>query len=562
MNKLIYLAFASAVALTGCIEEVDPMTDIVTGDQANNAPGSYENFVGTVTTSLSGQFNYWPEKQYPFDFGITSFYLARDVMGQDIVITNSGDYYALWAYAQTAITPGYAICQFPWTDYFQWVKNCNTVIQIAGDNPSEEHMAGAGIAYCIRAMLYMDMAQMFNTAPYTVDKEALTVTKVTEKTTMDELSFNPRVTNEALYAFMEDDLNKAETYLAGYRRPDKTTPDLSVVYGLKARLYLLMGRWADAEKYAHDAQAGYTMMSEAEYLDRNTGFNTPNSSWMLATRFKADSECILKNDADSSWGSHMCIDMFHLGGDGCGYAANYGYPLAIDRHLYETIPATDFRKKNFIDFKAADYADLNDEANVEALIELCSQYSDYPEELAMVPTYKDYPAGIGGLSVKFRPNGGETGRANQYVGFLTYVPMMRVEEMMLIEAEAAGMQQESRGIELLTKFALTRDPSYRYGQHTEQYYGNNSAFQNEIWWQRRVELWGEGFASNDVKRFGKGIIRSYAGTNHLAKYRWNLDKTPQWMVWCIGGTDTDYNYSLIQNPIPVPPTDDSPEYVF
>ena len=38
--------------------------------------------------------------------------------------------------------------------------------------------------------------------------------------------------------------------------------------------------------------------------------------------------------------------------------------------------------------------------------------------------------------------------------------MMRVEEMYLIEAEAAGMQDESRGIALLTTFAKSRDTSY------------------------------------------------------------------------------------------------------
>ena len=32
--------------------------------------------------------------------------------------------------------------------------------------------------------------------------------------------------------------------------------------------------------------------------------------------------------------------------------------------------------------------------------------------------------------------------------------------------------------------------------------------QNELWWQRRVELWGEGFATFDIKRLQKGIIRS------------------------------------------------------
>ena len=44
--------------------------------------------------------------------------------------------------------------------------------------------------------------------------------------------------------------------LAGYNRSDVYTPDLSVVYGLKARAYLTMEDWANAEKYAKQAQTG------------------------------------------------------------------------------------------------------------------------------------------------------------------------------------------------------------------------------------------------------------------------------------------------------------------
>lgn len=36
--------------------------------------------------------------------------------------------------------------------------------------------------------------------------------------------------------------------------------------------------------------------------------------------------------------------------------------------------------------------------------------------------------------------------------------------------------------------------------------------------QRRIELWGEGFAYFDLKRLNKGINRKYDGNNHLAGY--------------------------------------------
>ena len=141
------------------------------------------------------------------------------------------------------------------------------------------------------------------------------------------------------------------------------------------------------------------------------------------------------------------------------------------------------------------------------------------------------------------------------------VPLMRVEEMYLIEAEAAGRLNEAEGIELLTAFAKTRDENYIYGQHNEAYFNTNtSAFLNEVWWQRRVEFWGEGLATKDIKRLQKGVIRSYPGTNHPETYRYNKESTPDWMNLCIVQTETNYNTGFnTNNPEPDYPTGDSPE---
>ena len=163
--------------------------------------------------------------------------------------------------------------------------------------------------------------------------------------------------------------------------------------------------------------------------------------------------------------------------------------------------------------------------------------------------------------MKFRSaNGNHT--TNQ-VGYCVDLPMMRVEEMILIEAEAAGMQNESKGIQILTDFAKTRDPEYVYGSHNEAYNNfSTPALRNEIWWQRRVEFWGEGLATFDIKRLQKGIIRSYPGTNHVAGYRWNTDQPADWMTLCIIQTESNYNGGIINNPTPIAPTGDSPEHTW
>lgn len=556
---IVSLAIATFTlsSLTGCIEEYEPegYDNYVTTDQASQAPGAFDNFVNNITSSLSGQFTYSGRDMRPWDFGYTSFFLQRDVMGQDIALANDGSWYQSWYASSIALGPRYAACQLPWTYYYGWIKNCNTVLSLGGENPDEKFKAGEGIAYAMRAMFYMDLARMYAPETYGKNKEALTVPLITEKGTEDMYN-NPRLTNEKMFEFILSDLNKAEEYLAGYKRENKYTPDLSVVYGLKARAYLTMEDWANAEKYAKLAQQGYTEMTGEEYTSKTTGFNTANSSWMFATHFKSDDPNLRDNDGDTSWASQMIIEIGGSKGD-CGYAANYGYPLVVDRHLYETIPATDFRKNCFVDFNID-----NLKTNAEKL-EALAKYSNEPSYILKAgAAATTYGGNVGGLSVKFRPVNGACDQPLAIAGAVD-VPLMRVEEMKLIEIEAAGMQNESKGIEMLTEFAKKRDPQYEYGKHNEAY-GNTSTskFQNEVWWQRRVELWGEGFATFDIKRLNKGIIRSYANSNHFDGDKWNTTKVPDWMTLCIVGSEADVNHALVNNPTPIAPTENSEEYVW
>lgn len=553
--KLIATLLIGASALsTGCLQETFPQQGTVTVDQAGEAPNSFNNFVTACTSTMSGEFIYSGSSYSPYDFGYTSFFLQRDVMGQDIVCEDTdSEHYTTWYTCGVGLGPTYAICQLPWTLYYGWIKNCNVVISLAGEEPSADHITGAGIAYAMRAMFYMDLARMFAPQTYKGHPDALTVPIITEKTTNEQATNNPNATNEKMWEFILSDLDKAEEYLADYQRPDKTTPDLSVVYGLKARAYLTMEMWAEAEHYAKLAQSGYTMMTEAQYLDHNTGFNTPNDAWMFMTEFDAEDPNITANDGDSSWGSQMILEITEQ--SGCGYAANYGTPKRIDAHLLETIPQTDWRRKCFIDPELDEMvASATSMEELQAIVaEYLSGVSEYPG--AIVNTAMATTSGtFGGLSLKFRAAGGEAGHNNVKIGFCVAVPLMRVEEMMLIEAEAAGMQEEGRGKTLLETFAKTRNQEYEYD--------NAQSFRDNVWWQRRVELWGEGFATFDIKRFEKGITRSYAGTNHPKGYRWNTESVPDWMNLCIVQTETNYNQACISNPTPIQPTEDSPEKVW
>lgn len=547
------LALTTVTTLNSCIKEIDPQSSTVTRDQAAAAPGAFENFVASITSSLNGDFTYGGSSHYPWDFGYPSFFLQRDVMGNDIAAETSGsEWYTTWYTSGTGLGPTYAVCQLPWTYYYGWIKNCNTVLDLAGAEPDEEHATGAGIAYAMRAMFYMDLARMYAPETYARNQNAETVPIVRETLGLAESTENPRATNKEMFEFILSDLDKAETLLAGYKRADKFTPDQSVVYGLKARAYLTMEDWANAEKYAKLAQQGYTVMTADQYLSKTEGFNKPNDSWMFGLTYRSTDPNITENDADSSWGSQMIVE---VSGSECGYSANYVGPKRIDAHLFSTIPETDFRRMCWID-PALDEMETKAE-----ILEALEPYTDDPAGVFATGYNVSARASLGCIELKFRPKDGE--HLNQYTAFTVAVPLMRVEEMKLIEAEAAGMQDEARGIQLLTEFAKTRDENYEYGTHNEAYYNTSTGrFRNEVWWQRRVELWGEGFATFDVKRLEKGIIRSYEGTNHLDGYQWNQQSVPQWMNLCIVQSETNNNSACTNNPTPVAPVGNSAPFTW
>lgn len=556
MNKIfltVVLAALGTSVLTSCIEDVEPQADFASLDQVARAPGAFDNMVGALTTTISGKRTYAPSQNIEWDYGYTTLFLTRDVEGQDVIPAGVMNRYTAWYNNVKYLSAGYAITQLPWTYYYKWITNCNNVIKIAGASgykePEESKKAGAGIAYAMRAMFYLDLARMYAVKPYAIDAKSLTTIKADELRTLAESTHSERMTWTETFDFILKDLDAAEKYLAGYKRVNKYTPDISVVYGLKARTYLEKQDWANAEKYAKLAQQGYTMMSENDYLSRDNGFNTPNSSWMFATRFLPTDESIKSNDGDDSWGSTMILENGFNG----GYASTYGGVMVIDKHLYSTIPATDFRRKCWVDFK------LDGMSKEDAIKEL-NNYSNYPDRV-YISGKESSKYGLGGLCLKFR---NVAAKADvKYDAWCVSVPLMRVEEMKLIEIEAAGMQDEARGKALLEAFAKTRDPQYVYGKHTDSYYNNStSLFQNEVWWQRRVELWGEGFATFDIKRLNKGIIRSYEGTNHPENSRWNTKEVPNWMVWTFVNTESDNNGGMTQNLNPVQPTADSEPFHF
>ena len=149
MKRIFNIVMAGTLVLGGlssCIEQIDPQTSNVTSEQASNAPGAFDNFVAGLTNGLVGEFVYSGSDQSPYDYGYPSFYIIRDVMGNDIVMDSDGDWYQSWYTCSRALGPQYAVCQLPLTYFFGWIKDCNSVISMYKSSPSDLKKNGAGIA--------------------------------------------------------------------------------------------------------------------------------------------------------------------------------------------------------------------------------------------------------------------------------------------------------------------------------------------------------------------------------------------------------------------------------
>ena len=541
-NKIVKFAAAllcAPVLLSSCIEETFPEGGNVTSGQVAESPFAMENIAASIPTILIT--NYLGAGDH-YDFGYPGIFGATDRMVGEVFpvsqnLPGGNQYYDRW---QAWLYPDMGgLSATGWTDffylnYYQFIYSANEVISIASQ--SESGGVALGIAKAFRAMCYLDMARMYDPLPakapdrpsYESELEAvkgLTVPIVREGTTLEQLENNPRATREEMFNFILSDLTDAESLLADYQPASKNMPSQAVVYGLLARTYLWLGGFEEtyegfvtgteaykkAAEYARKAinASGCTIMTESQWLDPKTGFNTVNSSWMWAMIQTTDT--VLNNLL--SWAAHMSLEAVY----GYGYGAQPG----ISVFSYERISDTDFRKKSYV---TADRS----YAAAQPYMSLTE------EEFKTVAPYASY---------KFHTAGGE--KSNFTIANVVDIPMMRVEEMYLIEAEATAHYDEATARTLLTSFMAHRDPNYRIPAATTD-------LVEEIIFQKRIEFWGEGIIYYDMKRLNMSMHNADTGTNAPSGAIISTDgRAPWWnCVIPLGAVQQNIALTNMNNPDP------------
>ena len=546
MNKKYKALYVAALAVpmlmtTGCIEEVLPTNGIVQSQLEGSSKATealvwampaHFNTVGTVATDLN------------YDWGEGSLLCIRDAMTEDVVRTQSGyNWYSAWS-TVSDLGEQMIYGQFIWNYYWAQIVTANKVIEaIDPATTNTDQLAQLGAGLCFRAYSYLDMARWYEFLPnnyvsavnnYNNDVTGYTVPILTEKTTEAEARNNPRATHDKMVEFIRTDLeNAVKAFKSGSARTSKSIPDLYVAYGLLARLYLWDATYheeglphagsgtaaelyAKAADYARLAIGNSTPMTQEEWLSTTSGFNTmAPSSWMWGIQNMAEDRTVTSGILNwTSWQSNETT---------FGYAQAGAY-LSIYSYTYRRINDRDFRKLAFMAPQGSVLAGREPVIDKEFAADKLGEY----------------------FSLKFRPVDGNMGESK--VAACSAVPLMRVEEMYFIEAEARAHINPAEGKQKLEDFMKT----YRYATYKTEATSVEDVVE-EIIFQKRIELWGEGRTFYDIKRLNYSVDRAKAGSNFTkGADMYVTNGRPAWMNCVIVRTEGNNNEAVLKwnNPDP------------
>lgn len=369
--------------------------------------------------------------------------------------------------------------QIVWNDHYSIIYSANNVCAgYTNSEPKEDDNEGRfyyaqGLA--ARAAMYFSLAQLYQFT-YKGNESKPCVPIITdENSAQAAIEGAPRATVQEVYDQITKDINKAVELLTSnsYKRSDKRYISLAVALGLRARINLVMQNWSAA---ADDAQAAIEAAAnegispaKSDEVNKPTFTSSTEKNWMWGILI-AETDDVVQSGI-VNWISH------------CG-TFNYGYGQysgghQINKKLYEQIPDTDVRK--------GWWSDANGKSSFG------DDYTAYLADYGFAPY----------TNCKFGTYDGKLECDNN----ANDIPLMRVEEMYLIKAEAlakAGKSDKAgkSGQQVLEDFVKNhRDPAYTCGGDVQE----------AVYFQKRIELWGEGLVWYDLMRLNKGIDRRGGG---------------------------------------------------
>ena len=461
------------------------------------------------------------------DFGYPGLMMAFDSMGNDMPARYSGYnwFYSFQAFTGMSST-GY-LTNLVWNTIYGNILNSNAIISSIDpetDNPELMIMAAQG--YAFRAFDYWVLAQIYQ-RNYEGRENLLCVPILTDEN-QEEVALNgaPRATVQETYDQILGDLDKAFKLVeASNVKTSAITSvksrrffNLDALYGLRARVYLTMHRYADAANDAAKAIeiSDCTPLSIAECS--KPGFNGFDHSWLWG-------------DAISESDRVVTSGLINFPAMICSFSNGYvtvGQWRSINKSLWENIPASDVRKGWWLD------DDMYSPYLTDEQLEYLQSYG-----LGSIDTDPNSTVAslIPHTNVKFDSYNSEILQTIN----ASDIPMMRIEEMYYIKAEAEIMSGSvPAGVQTLVDFVTTyRDPSFSVKT------SDVNELVDIIWKQRRVEFWGEGLSWFDIMRLNKGLDRVGGGFNKLFVYQTTNDYLS--MIQPLPFSELQYNKQITVN---------------
>lgn len=496
MKKILYtiVVFVAIILLSvSCKKDyLDTLpTDQIGAEVALSTTGNFMSSLNGIHRSMYFQ---WANQG---EAGEGSININRDMLGEDLVMTSSGNGWYNTTYQWTAHRgETNLVAYFPWRMYYRIIANANLIINNIDNSTGDAALKSfvKGEALCYRAWAHFQVVQLYgkryNAASVPNSQAGVPIMLTTN------YDGQARNTVEEVYTQVNADLDAAITALAGYSRANKSHFNVSVAKGIKARVALTMQNWASAATLASEARTGYSLMSNNDY---KAGFNLyTTNEWM--------------------WGSQVITDQTTYFYSFFAYMSrNFsstnirGNPKAINSALYNNaaFTATDVRKANF------------DPTGLHTSLGLTSDF-----------TKKLY------TSQKFLAVGGADSRGD--------VVYMRAAEMYLIEAEAyarMGGQDvaASAALNTLRQNRETVPANYVASVKTGQ------PLIDEIMLNRRLELWGEGFRFTDLKRLDLPLNRTGANHSVALCIETSIAAGDVRWQWLIPKDELNANKNMVQN---------------
>ena len=504
-NKLLIAALA-IFTITSCVDlDTTPEGGTTTKDQKDEVAkydpskldadvnAMYGNLIifGTTSTTTTTYHN---------DFGYPAACMFLDATGQDVVAPNTGYnwFSAGLDFSDRVYTS--RVNTFLWRFFYNQIKAANDLISsLPADTEDPLAKAYLGQGYVNRAFGYFSLIQawQFN---YVGNESKPGIPIILWDDPVEKTANNPRATVEEVYDLILNDLKTGIQLLEGFRRDDNSIVDQRVAYGMRARVNLVMQKWADAASDAAKAKTGFSPYSRTAVAKPAFNNAANNQSWIWGAIISETNDVV--KTGIINWPSHLCSMT------GNGYTSATGTHRMINSALWAQIPSTDVRKGWWVDDKLHS-ANVNDA--------VAGDYGFTPYTNVKFGAYKD-----------------EIGQSTNASDW----PMMRVEEMILIEAEGLAMSGQIAPAKALLEgfIKANRDPNYTCAA------ASATAFQDEVWFQRRVELWGEGFSYYDIMRLKKPIIRK--GTNFSEDVQFNIPAEDKILLYRIPSEEINANNGI------------------